>query len=67
MSRTRIRAVVVGITRAVFVDAVVGEMHEAIAEVVDVIVVLDGRETHEAVRVHVDLERIEASDEHVET
>lgn len=63
---TGIRAVVAGVSRAGLIDAVVGEVHETIAEVVDVVVVLDGGEAYEAVRMNVNLKRIEASDEHVE-
>lgn len=67
MAGAGVRAVVAGVGRAGFINAVVGEMHETIAEVVDVVVVLDGGEAREAVRIDVDLERIDAGDEHVET
>lgn len=67
MTGAGVRAVVAGVGRTGLVNAVVGEMHETVAEVVDVIIILDGGEAREAVRIDVDLERIEASDEHVET
>lgn len=67
MTGAGVRAVVASVGRTGLVNAIVGEMHETVAEVVDVVIVFDGGETREAVRIDVDLERIEASDEHVET
>lgn len=55
MTGTGIRAVVAGVSRAGLIDAIVGEMHETVAEVVDVVVILDGGEAHEAVRIYINL------------
>lgn len=65
MTGARVRAVIAGVSRTGFINAIVGEMHETVAEVVDVVVILDGGEAGEAVRIDVDLERIDAGDEHV--
>lgn len=67
MTGAGVRAVVAGVSRTGLVNAIVGEMHETVAEVVDVVVVFDGGEAREAVRIDIDLERIDAGDEHVET
>lgn len=67
MTGARVRAVVAGVGRTGFINAIVGKMHETVAEVVDVVVVFDGGEARQAVRIDVDLERIDAGDEHVKT
>jgi len=63
----RIHRVVAGVSRAGLVDAIVGEMHETIAEVVNVVVVLDGSEAYKAIWIYVNLKRIKAGDKHVES
>ena len=62
----RVHAVVVGVRGVGLVDAVVGQVHETVAEVVYVVVVLDRGEPDQSVRVDVDLQRVEARDEDVE-
>lgn len=64
--RARINAIVARVGGVCLVDAVIGQMHETVAEVVYVVVVFDRGETDQAVRVEVDLQRVETRYKNVE-
>ena len=64
--RARVNAIVARVGGVCLVDAVIGQMHETVAEVVYVVVVFDRGETDQSVRVEVDLQRVEARYENVE-